>query len=651
MCGICGIVGDADERLVRCMCRTIAHRGPDGEGIASFLEESGKPPATLGHRRLSIIDPSERGAQPMSCVDARYYITYNGELYNFRELRRELEAEGYRFRSDCDTEVLLAMYARHGEEMLSRLNGIFAFAIWDSERGELFLARDRLGVKPLYYAEQAGTLLFASEVKALLEALPRPRMREDVVPDFLTFLWVPDPDTMFGGIWSLPAGHCGTFAGGRLRVRKYWDMTYEPEYLPEAEWVSRVREAVLGSVRRQMVSDVPLGSFLSGGIDSTAIVAAMAGATDRPVTAYSIGFSPEDLPYEIAPDDARYARLVADQFDVDLHPEILRADIVELLPKLVWHMDEPVADPAAITTYLICSAASQRLKVVLSGMGGDEVFAGYPRYLAARFGRLADVVPKPARSAFRRGIEGRLTLGRPGRLRGPRRNLLKLLRGIDLSPDERYLAYRAYYRDEELERVLSPELRSSLNGHDPFALHRSFLSQAADQHWLNRFLYLDLKTFLPCLNLTYTDKMSMAASVEVRVPLLDDEIIALSGRLPPSLKLRRMTRKYAFKRSMEGLIPSEVIWRPKAGFGAPIRAWLVGELKPMIDDLLSPSSVAARGLLDPAEVQTLIRDNDAGRADNALRIWALLTLELWQRTFIDREPRDSAPAIPSLTLE
>jgi asparagine synthase (glutamine-hydrolysing) len=624
------------------MTDTLAHRGPDGEGVMCFGAEDGKTPAALGHRRLSIIDPTPRGAQPMQYADGRYWITYNGELYNFRGLRRELEQDGFKFGSDCDTEVVLALYARHGAAMLSKMNGIFAFAIWDTVKSELFLARDRLGVKPLYYHQALdGSLYFASEVKALLAALPRPRLRHDVVGDFLTFLWVPDPDTIFDGIYKLSPGHYATLRDGRLRTSQYWDMTFAPEERSTSQWSDTVRDAVCDAVRRQTVADVPLGSFLSGGIDSSAIIAALSGVTDR-ISTYTVGFTPEDLAHEIIPDDIRYSRMMTREFDLDYHEFILRPNLVDLLPRVIWHMDEPVADPAAITTHVICSAARQSLKVVLSGIGGDEVFAGYPRHLAARIAQLTDSVPRPLRAAMHRGLEARLTLGRPGRLRGPRRNLLKFAGGLDATPQERYLRYSSYYRPEQLERVLSDDMHDDLGSRNPFQRHHEYLETVEGEHWLNQLLYLDMKTFLPCLNLTYTDKMSMAASTEVRVPFLDDELVALSGRIPPGLKLRHFRRKYIFKRSMEGMLPKEVIWRKKAGFGAPIRSWLVGDLKPMLDDLLSPRSVANRGLLDVAEVQRLRRANDAGTEDNALRLWAMMTLELWQQQFIDPTPRPPA---------
>jgi asparagine synthase (glutamine-hydrolysing) len=632
MCGICGYVGLNDDVTIKLMTDTLAHRGPDGQGVQFLPGGEASVPVAFGHRRLAIIDPTPRGAQPMSFANGRYWITYNGEIYNYRELRRELEGDGLQFATSTDTEVLLAMYAMHGAEMLERLNGMFAFAVWDAHANELFLARDRLGIKPLYWSQRDRALYFASEVKALLPVLPPFRMREEILPDYLTFLWVPGADTLFDGVYKLEPGHAAMFRDGRLTIRRWWDMKFAPESRPAAEWADVVREEVHAAVTRQMVSDVPLGGFLSGGVDSSAIVASMSKIDGR-VTTYTVGFSAEDLGYDIVPDDIRYARQVGRQFGTDYHEEVLQPEIVELLPKLVWHMDEPIADPACISTYLICAAARERLTVILSGMGGDELFAGYPRHLAARIGRAVDLLPHPAVSGLRRALDGRLTLGPPGRLRGPRRNLMKLMRGIDQPAIERYLTYSSYYKEPELTRLLA-------DGQDRppervLDRHRGYARSTEAEHWLNQILYIDLKTFLPCLNLAYTDKMSMAASTEVRVPLLDDWLVELSGRIPPELKLRGLKRKYIFKRAMERELPRNVIHRPKAGFGAPVRSWLVGELKTMVDELLSPSAVASRGLFRTDEVQRLIAANQTGTEDNALRLWALLTLELWLRTFID----------------
>jgi asparagine synthase (glutamine-hydrolysing) len=629
MCGICGTVGRADEAELAAMTRTLAHRGPDGEGVRIFR---GTIPAGLGNRRLAIIDPTPAGAQPMSFAN-RWWITYNGELYNFRELRRELELSGERFETQSDTEVLLRMFVVHGPAMLDRLNGIFGLAIWDDRDQRLFLARDRLGVKPLYYTQRDGWLAFASEVKPLLPFLGRADLDPTALADFLTFLWVPDPKTAFKDILKLPPGHFAWVDAQGLSITRYWDLRFEPEERPEAEWREEVQATVTGAVRRQMVSDVPLGGFLSGGVDSSAIVAAMCSG-DEGVSAWGIGFSEDDLAYEIVPDDLKYARQVASQFDLDYHERILEPDVLELLPKVVWHLEEPVADPAAISTYLICREARREMPVMLSGMGGDEVFAGYPRYLAYQYVRLLAALPRSIRAGMERAAAPLARPGKPGRLRGPRRNLWKFMRAAGLPPLEQYLSFSSYYSRDELGELLIPGVVDP--GYDPLALHRSYLHAHPEADDLSKLLYVDAKTFLSCLNLTYTDKMSMATSVEVRVPLLDDELVSLAARIPSSLKLKGYRRKYIFKRSQEGILPPEVIWRRKAGFGAPIRSWLREDLAPLLSDLLSEGNLERRGLIDPGFVARLRAENDAGLADNSFRLYALLSLELWCETFLDR---------------
>ena len=631
MCGISGAVGLAGEAELTLMTDSMAHRGPDGRGVKMF---DGDPPVGLGHRRLAIIDPTPAGAQPMSFAD-RWWITYNGELYNFRELRHELEQSGERFATECDTEVLLRMFALFGPSMLERLNGIFAFAVWDDVEKRLFLARDRLGVKPLYYTQVNDGFAFASEVRALLPLIGSPSLDETALADYLTLLWVPDPKTAFREVQKLPPGHFAWVGADGLRIEEWWDLRFSPEERPESEWADLVRETVSRSVRRQMVSDVPLGSFLSGGVDSSAIVAAMR-MTGAPVSTYTIGFAHEDLQHEIVPDDLEHARRVAKLVAADYHERILRADVLDLLPKTIWHLEEPIGDPAAISTYLICREARRHMPVMLSGMGADEIFAGYPRYLAFRLAGWLDQIPRPIGHGLERLARATARPGRPGRLRGPRRNLWKFMRGAGRSRLEGDLAYSSYYTQAELLDLVTPEVADTNRDYDPSATRRSYLERNFGDDELARLLYLDAKTFLPCLNLTYTDKMGMAASVEVRVPLLDDELVALAARIPSSLKLRGLRRKYIFKRSQEGILPRDVVWRRKAGFGAPIRAWLERDLAPMLDDLLSEETVRRRGLVRPETVARLRADNATGRADNSFQIYALLSLELWLDTFVGR---------------
>jgi asparagine synthase (glutamine-hydrolysing) len=647
MCGICGTVGRVDEHELSVMTDALAHRGPDGRGTQVF---DGDLPAGLGHRRLAIIDPSPAGAQPM-VHDDRWWITYNGELYNFPELRAELVAKGERMRTHCDTEVLLRLFALEGPAMLQRINGIFAFAIWDERDKRLFVARDRMGVKPLYYVERDGTFAFASELRALLPLLGTAQLDHRGLADYLTFLWVPEPRTAFVGVQKLPAGHFAWVDRDGTRIERFWDLEIAPEERPEQEWRDSVAETVAASVKRQLLADVPVGSFLSGGIDSSAIVAAMAEEGGIRPRTYTIGFEKADLREEIVPDDVRHARRVATDFATDHHEIMLHPDVLSLLPKAVWHLEEPVADPAAISTYLICREAGQTMPVMLSGVGGDEMFAGYPRHLAYRISRLLDGLPGGARGALEQLATPIGRPGGPGRLRGPRRNLWKYMRASGKAPMERYLSYLTYYPEDQLHSILAPDVARELNGHDPRAGHRRHLQAAEGLDELATLLYLDSKTFLPNLNLTYTDKMSMAASVEVRVPLLDDEMVALASRIPSEYKLRGRHRKYIFKRSQEGRLPHRIIWRAKAGFGAPVRSWLSGELSPMVEELLSESTMRERGLVDPEAVGRLRAQNDSGDADYSLQLYSLLNLELWCRQWTDqpwtwdRVARESA-AVP-----
>jgi asparagine synthase (glutamine-hydrolysing) len=631
MCGICGTVGRADARELSIMADSMAHRGPDGRGVQTF--EEGDLVAGLGHRRLSILDTSEAGAQPMVFAD-RWWITYNGEIYNYPQLKQELEAKGETFHTRCDTEVLLRMFALEGADMLKRLNGIFALAIWDDRDKRLFVARDRLGVKPLYYVDQPGVYGFASELRCLLPLLDQVELDLEGLVDYLTFLWVPDPKTAFKDVFKLPAGHYAWVDGRGAQTHRYYDVQFAPEGGSAGDWSEQVADTISSAVRRQLLSDVPVGAFLSGGIDSSAIVAAMVGQGSRPKT-YTIGFEKEDLREEIIPDDVGHARTVAKAFSTE-HREIMtQADVLDLLPKAVWHLEEPVADTAPISTFLICREAGKEMPVMLSGVGGDEVFAGYPRHLAWKISRLLDRLPDPVLGGLEKAAA---PIGRPGpagRLRGPRRNLWKYLRGAGLDPMERYLSYLTYYPDHEMRSVLSDDVRAETADHDPRARHRRHIEAARDYDELATLLYLDAKTFLPNLNLIYTDKMSMAASVEVRVPLLDDEVVGLAARIPSNLKLHRQQRKYIFKKSQEGRLPKDVIWRPKAGFGLPVRSWLVKELSPMIADLLSEETMRARGLLNPATVARLQRENIAGEADYSLQVYTLLNLELWCRQWID----------------
>jgi len=632
MCGICGVVGQPDEQLIKLMLARIAHRGPDDEGVYVAETPSGDR-IGLGHRRLSIIDLSPAGHEPMCDASGRIWLTFNGEIYNFKELRRDLETLGHRFKSNTDAEVIIYAYLEWGRECLTRFNGMFAFAIWDSQEESLFLARDRLGIKPLYYADTPAGFAFASEVKALL-AIPDTERAVDLaaLDQFMTFLWTPGPKTAFRGVSKLSPAHYLVYRNGKAEVSEYWDLKFEEDdSITESVWIERVREQVARSVRAQMLADVPLGAFLSGGVDSSSIVALMSGVSELKPTTYTFGFRREDLRYDILEDDIKYARVVGERFATDYHEAYLEPQVMELLPKLVYHMDEPVADPAIITSYLICRSARERLTVLLSGMGGDEVFAGYPRHAAVKIAEAYNLIP----SFLSRPVVDALPGARPGRLTALFRNTKKLAKSAALPERERYLGFGTYFTQAEKRKLYSGELAGAAREFDAYAEHQRYFDRVAAEDFVNQMLYVDMKTFLPCLNLTYTDKTSMASSTEVRVPLLDHELVELAARIPAGLKLKGLTGKYILKQAAEAWLPREIVHRKKAGFSAPVRAWLVRDLRDFVEDLLSESNIRSRGYFEYAHVRRLIDDNLSGREDNSLKVFQLLTLELWHRAFID----------------
>jgi asparagine synthase (glutamine-hydrolysing) len=634
MCGIVGIVGRGpiDRSSLERAVERIRHRGPDDGGVE--WSRNGEWQVGLGNRRLSILDLSPSGHQPFKRDS--HLIVYNGEVYNFRELREELERTGRRFVSSTDTEVVLQAYEEWGEACLARFNGMFAFAVWDGRK--LFLARDRLGVKPLYYCPVGDGLAFASEIKSLLclPGVPR-RLDPAALAKYLAFLWVPDPHTLFEDVLRLPPGHCASFEDGRWSARAYWDvpLVESPPRLDENECAEELLARLRRSVQRRLVSDVPVGVFLSGGLDSTLITYLMEDGGAGPIPACSVGFAPEDLKFDIIPDDLKYARqvrrLMSDRLDYS--EIVLRPRVLDLLPKVVWHMDEPVADPAAISTFLICEASRAKAKVMLMGAGAEELFAGYPRHLAMSLVSTYNSLPGPLRQALEFLIE-RAPASKPGRFMATFRNMKKLsraARGEDAA--RQYLRMRAYYTTDELEELLrDPDTADGI-----YEEHLAFFRRAAGVDPIQQLLYVDMKTFLPCLNLAYMDKSSMAASVEVREPFLDPELVEFVAGIPSEMKIRGFKQKLILKRAAERLLPEEIVWRKKAGFGGPVRAWVMRDLQGTIERFLSPAQVECRGLLRYDTVQRIIDDQMSGREDNALRIWALLVLEMWLRTFIDAD--------------
>jgi len=646
MCGIAGLINPKPEARIAAMLQAIEHRGRDDEGvwISGAVDEADNH-VCFGHRRLSIIDTSDAGHQPMLSHDGRLVVILNGEIYNYRELRKELEGKGHQFRTETDTEVLLEAWAEWAQGCLRHLNGMFAFALWDNRESALYLVRDHVGIKPLYYAqvqkpdrEGGCDFAFASEVKSILAGgLVKPELDHESLHQFLTFLWAPDPNTLFRGIKTVRPGHFIKFKNGEVTEHQWWDISFDEieEGKSEQWWQERVLETLDRVVKLEMVADVPLGSFLSGGVDSSSIVAMMKNHSNgQPVGTYAIGIEADDLRYDIIPDDVEWARRVNQKLATDYHEIMLRPEVADLLPKLVYHMDEPAID-MAIPSYLVSRAARDTLRVMLSGMGGDEVFAGYPRQMAMKIASAFDPVPQLLRRPLMKTIAQVLPGGRPGKLTAPLRNAKKFARSAALDFENRYLGFETYFTDEAKSRLYTNDLCEATNGLDAYAAHRNYFARARNAAPLNQMLYVDLKTFLPCLNLMTTDKTSMAANLEVRVPFLNKEMLDLAARMPPDLKLRGLKRKYILKKAAEKLLPREVVWRKKAGFGAPIRSWLRGPLRPMVDDLLSEETIKRRRLFRPEEVRRIIDANLSGREDYNLQVFQLLNLELWQRTFID----------------
>ena len=647
MCGISGLANCGDrETLVR-MTNVQTHRGPDDSGLWERRFPDGGY-IGLGSRRLAILDLSADGHMPMSNEDGTVWITYNGEIYNFADLRRQLEAKGHCFRSHTDTEAIVHLYEEYGVDCLNRLQGMFALAICDL-RGpspKLFLARDHFGIKPLYYSERAGKLAFASEVKALLEV---PGIEAAVNPEaldqYLTFLWVPDPLTMFEGIRKLPAGHYALWQHGEFKIEPYWDMTFPPAERrferTEADVAQEIRERFCASVEQQMVSDVPIGAFLSAGLDSSSIVTAMVAATARkqPVRTYTITFPEKYRVGETALDDPGVPQRLARTLGCDHHEIVVEPDVVGLLPSLTWHMDEPTADPAIIAAYLVCREARKQATVLLSGVGGDELFAGYRKHVAHAWAEEYRRIPGFARAAAERALRALPSL-RGTRMKGSVRLAKKMARSAALSPQEGFIRNCTYLDTQQKAALYALECQQPASGNpDAGGQHLAAFDRVRHADFLNQMLYLDTKIFMPTLNLTYNDKMSMASSVEVRVPFLDRELVEfVAWNVKPEWKLKgkwRPVTKHIFREAMRSMLPDEVMRQPKAGFAAPVDYWLAHDLRPMVDDLLSESQVKRRSLFRPEVVRSYIDEHRRGAEDWSMQIWQLLTLEIWMQLFLD----------------
>jgi asparagine synthase (glutamine-hydrolysing) len=632
MCGINGIALSSrsgrriDRDVVERMRDVITHRGPDDDGI--YVDEQ----VGLGHRRLSIVDVAA-GHQPMTNEDGSLQITYNGEIYNHADFREELEAKGHVYQTHCDTETILHLYEEHGEQCVNYLRGMFAFAIWDRRRKELFVARDRLGVKPLYYVHTAdGSLYFGSEIKTLLEASAvKPELNFRALPDYLANHAPSGEETLFVGVKRLLPGHTMLWRDGDLRVSRYWDVSFvkhEDDGRSDKDYIAEWGELFRTSVRLRLMADVPLGMFLSGGIDSSAIAAVMSGMVSEPIKTFSVAFQEREA------NELEYARIVAQAFKTNHHEIVVSPeDFFTALPRLVWHEDEPLAHPSSVALYFVSLLASDHVKVVLTGEGSDELLAGYGRYrktilnlaLGARYHSLA---PSSVRRLLRRQLEVM-----PGaRLR---QKLLRTFLAVSPDIETIYFDNFAVFTRAMQEELLTPETRERTGKIDPYAGVRNALAQTDAASLLDRLLYADIKTYLHEL-LMKQDQMSMATSIESRVPFLDHKLVEFTSGLPERLKLRGWTTKYVLRQSMKGLLPDTILSRPKMGFPVPIGAWFRGAYSSVIDEYVLSERSLARGIFSPDFVRGIVSRHRSGE-DHSERLWALVNFEMWQRQFFDGE--------------
>jgi asparagine synthase (glutamine-hydrolysing) len=631
MCGIAGFIDLWDTHTPRAqedraatlanMCEVIRYRGPDDSG--AMLKDG----IALGMRRLSIIDLSG-GHQPISGEDGTATIVFNGEIYNFRELQTELEAHGHTFQTRSDTEAIVHAFEQYGNSCVDHLRGMFAFAIWDERSQSLFIARDRAGEKPLYYTvTPTGTLVFGSELKCLLE---HPGVKRETSPEsldaYFSLGYVPDPLSIFADIKKLPPGHFLTFSHGRLEIKQYWDFTFETggtngKPRSEEDYLDELRQLLDESVRMMLVSDVPLGAFLSGGVDSSTVVALMARHMTQPVKTFSIGFL-EDSYSEL-----KYARLAAKKFGTDHHEFFVTPEICNVIDELAWHFDEPFADSSAIPTYIVSKLAREHVTVVLSGDGGDELFGGYTRYVTERVRGKYGLLPRAVRQGLLKPLSRALPHGAWGR---------NFLHNIALDPIDRYFDNVSIFSGLNKASLYTSDFRAQLSSDDHAgARFRAYGESVGAAAPLDSLLYIDSKTYLPGDILTKVDRMSMAVSLETRVPLLDHKLIDFVTRIPAAMKMPGLETKQLFKRAVAGLVPAEILNRPKQGFGVPIQEWINVQLRDRLRSVLTDSSFRQRGIVSAKYTDVLLAEHERGRRDHSMALWSLLMLELWQQTFVD----------------
>ncbi|MBI2823383.1 MAG: asparagine synthase (glutamine-hydrolyzing) [Planctomycetia bacterium] len=638
MCGITGAVWTdparaiEHETLVR-MTDAVRHRGPDEEGSYASQVEAQRFPGmsvgvALGHRRLSIIDLAG-GQQPMANEDQTVWIVFGGEIYNFRDLRRRLDGTGHRFRTHSDTETLVHLYEDEGVGFLEHVEGMFALAIWDARQAQLVLARDRLGKKPLVYRHETGRLLFASELKSLLEVPEVPRdIDPSAVDEYLAYGYVPHPNTIFRGIRKLPPAHYAVYRDGELSMGCYWrpDFTRQIDRTA-ADYSADLKELLTAAVAKRLQSDVPLGAFLSGGIDSSIVVALMQQLSSERVKTFSIGFP------VAAYDETSYAREVARHLGTEHHEERVEPDGVAILPKLVWHYDEPFSDSSAIPTYYVSQMTRRHVTVALSGDGGDELFAGYTRYLAVQMAAGLDRLPPAMRRVLAARLWQHLPSGR--RQSSLARRFKRFAEGLGQSPERRYFDWISTFNETQRATLYADDFLAELPDSDPFDFLRTAFARMGERDPVTAASLVDLVTYLPCDLMTKVDIASMANSLECRAPFLDHHVVELAAAMPLALKLRRGRGKRILLETFGHLLPRSLLSRSKMGFGVPLAHWFRHELRDFARDVLLDSATLGRGYFRPEAVERLVEDHCAGRFDHGYRLWSLLFFELWQREWVD----------------
>ncbi|MBN1868593.1 asparagine synthase (glutamine-hydrolyzing) [Candidatus Sumerlaeota bacterium] len=631
MCGICGLIGRSqtapvNETQLRAMCRLLSHRGPDGEGV--HLEGN----VGLGHRRLRVIDLAT-GDQPIYNEDRSVAIVFNGEIYNFHELRKDLESRGHRFRTRSDTETIVHLYEEKGLDCLADLRGMFSFAIWDAPRRRLFAAIDRIGKKPFYYAEHKNVLRFGSELKTLLVDPEFPRELDPASLDYyISYQYVPAPRTIFKHAHKLPAAHALTWSDGDLKVWRYWDIDYEPKTpMTTDEAVEAARAQIDEVVRLRLESDVPLGVFLSGGVDSSLVVSTMRRHVAGPLRTFSIGFEEEAF------NELPYARRVAERFETEHVEFVLKPNALEVLPRLVWHFDEPMADPAALPTWYLSEMTRRHVTVALNGDGGDESFAGYTRYRGMElfpWYRAYNRIPRFLRRAVCGPAFGALRLAMPD---SPRIAALDHLNWISLQDAaRRYVLLLSIFRDDVKAWLYGDDFARRIAGHDTAALMTDPYRSAPAREEVDRRMFADIRTYLPGALLPKVDRTTMAFGLEGRSPLLDHKLMEFAARLPAEVKFPDGELKALLKKVAALDMPAEWLERPKQGFGVPIGHWFRGDFRKWAREILTSPEALARGFFDPRRLDLLLKQHESERVNHSTRLWALASLEVWCRTFLDR---------------